>query len=213
LGRVKLMFPNEHLVYLHDTPNKDLFERPQRTASSGCIRVERPLELTELVLSGTQGWNRARIDQVIASGQTKRVDLDHPMPVLILYWTAEVMEDAKVAFRDDVYGRDTPVLRALDRKLASSPPKRPPSVTPPVQQPAAGGWVVQVASLTNPAGAQRLVDELKEKGFDAFITRSQVEGKAYHRVRLGPVATRGEADAMAESLRMKTGYQGQALRR
>ena len=78
---------------------------------------------------------------------------------------------------------------------------------------AAGGWVVQVASLTNPAGAQRLVDELQEKGFGAFITRSQVEGKAYHRVRLGPVATRGEADAMAESLRMKTGYQGQALRR
>jgi len=213
LGRVKLMFPNEHLVYLHDTPNKDLFERPQRTASSGCIRVERPLELTELVLSGTPGWNRARIDQVIASGQTRRVDLESPLPVLILYWTAEVMEDTRVAFRDDVYGRDAPVLRALDRKLASSPPTRPPGVAPPAEQPAAGGWVVQVASLTNPAGAQRLVDELKEKGFGAFITRSQVEGRAYHRVRLGPVATRNEADALVESLGMKTGYQGQALRR
>jgi murein L,D-transpeptidase YcbB/YkuD len=213
LGRVKLMFPNEHLVYLHDTPNKHLFQRPQRTASSGCIRVERPLELTELVLSGTHGWNRTRIDEVIASGQTKRVDLDRPMPVLVLYWTAEVMEDARVAFRDDVYGRDAPVLRALDRKLAFSPRKRPPSAVAPPEQPAAGGWVVQVASLTNPAGAQRLVDELQAKGFGAFITRSQVEGKAYHRVRLGPVATRGEADAMAESLRVKTGYQGQALRR
>jgi cell division septation protein DedD len=70
-----------------------------------------------------------------------------------------------------------------------------------------------VASLTNAVGAQRLVDELKAKGFRAFITRSQVEGKAYHRVRLGPVSTRGEADTMVESLWRKTGHQGQALRR
>ena len=92
------------------------------------------------------------------------------------------------------------------------PPKRPSSAELPAQQPAAGGWVVQVASLTAAAGAQRLVDELREKGFSAFITRSQVEGKAYHRVRLGPLASRREADAMVESLRMKTGYQGQALK-
>jgi murein L,D-transpeptidase YcbB/YkuD len=212
LGQVKLMFPNEHLVYLHDTPNKALFDRPQRTASSGCIRVERPLELTELVLSGNQGWNRTRIDQVIASNQTKRVDLDRPIPVLILYWTAEVAEDGRVAFRDDVYGRDAPVLRALDQKIASLPQNPPTRAVPPAEQPAAGGWVVQVASVTNPAGAQRLVDELAEKGFDASITRSQVEGKAYHRVRLGPVASRSRADALVESLRTKTGYQGQALR-
>ncbi|MEA3274260.1 MAG: L,D-transpeptidase family protein [Pseudomonadota bacterium] len=213
LGRVKLMFPNEHLVYLHDTPSKDLFERSQRTASSGCIRVERPLELTELVLSGTESWDRTRIDQVIASKRTTRVDLARPMPVLILYWTAEVLEDASVTFRDDVYGRDAPVLSALNGKFAFSPPKRPPSAAPPGEQPAAGGWVVQVASLTSAAGAQRLVLELREQGFSAFITRSQVEGKAYHRVRLGPLASRREADTMVESLRMNTGYQGQALRR
>ena len=135
------------------------------------------------------------------------------MPILVLYWTAEVMEDASVAFREDVYGRDAPVLRALDRKLASSPPKRPPTTAPPAPQPAADGWVVQVASLTTAAGAQRLVDELGEKGFEAFITRSRVEGKEYHRVRLGPVTSREEVDAMVESIKMKTGYQGQALKR
>lgn len=213
LGQVKLMFPNEHLVYLHDTPSKDLFERSQRTASSGCIRVERPLELTELVLSGTESWNRARIDQVIASKRTTRVDLARPMPVLILYWTAEVLEDASIAFRDDVYGRDAPVLKALDGKLAFSPPKRPPSAAPPAEQAATGGWIVQVASLANPAGAGRLVEELKKQGFSAFVTQSQVEGKTYHRVRVGPLANRVAADAMVESLKMKTGYQGQALRR
>ncbi len=225
LGRVKLMFPNEHHVYLHDTPHKELFERSERAASSGCIRVERPLELTELLLSGTAGWDRARIDQVIATNRTTRVDLGRPVPVLILYWTADMMDGATVAFRNDVYGRDAPVLSGLDRKVAPSPSTRPPGVAPApatapppatapaAARPAAGGWIVQVASLTKAASAQRLVDELKAKGFNAFITPSQVEDKAYHRVRLGPVPTRGEADAMVESLRSKTGHQGQALTR
>lgn len=61
-------------------------------------------------------------------------------------------------------------------------------------------------------GAQRLVDELAKQGFSAFITRSQVDAKAYRRVRLGPLASRQEADAMVESLRMKIGYQGRTLR-
>ena len=169
LGQVKLMFPNEHHVYLHDTPHKELFERSDRAASSGCIRVERPLELTELLLAGTEGWDRARIDQVIASNRTTQVDLGRPIPVLILYWTADMMDGATVAFRNDLYGRDAPVLSALDRKLAPAPATRTASVAPPTKQPAAepvsrpvpGGWVVQVASLADAKGAKRLVDELK----------------------------------------------------
>ncbi len=212
LGRIKLMFPNEHLVYLHDTPSKDLFKRPQRAASSGCIRVERPLELAELVLSGTKAWDRTRIDQVVDSKQTTQVNLSRPMPVLILYWTAGELDATGVAFRDDVYRRDAPVLSALDGGFKYSPPKRRPSAEPPAEGPAAGGWVVQVASLRNEAGARQLVEELKEQGFSALITHSQVEGNMYHRVRLGPFATRGEARAMVESLQMQTGYQGQALK-
>ncbi len=213
LGQVKLMFPNEHLVYLHDTPSKRLFEQVQRTASSGCIRVERPLELTELVLSGTGGWDRTRIDEVIASERTTRVDLAQPMPILILYWTAEVLEDAGVSFRGDVYGRDAPVLKALDDKLPIAPPRLPLIAEPPAEGPSDGGWVVQVASLTEAAGAQRLLKELKAQGYSAFIEQSRVEGKAYHRVRVGPLANRGEADAMVKSLQTKVGYEGQALRR
>ncbi len=213
LGQVKLMFPNEHLVYLHDTPSKRLFEQVQRTASSGCIRVERPLELTELVLSGTGGWDRTRIDEVIASERTTRVDLAQPMPILILYWTAEVLEEAGVSFRGDVYGRDAPVLKALDDKLPIAPPRLPLIAEPPAEAPSDGGWVVQVASLTEAAGAQRLLKELKAQGYSAFIEQSRVEGKAYHRVRVGPLANRGEADAMVKSLQLKVGYEGQALRR
>jgi murein L,D-transpeptidase YcbB/YkuD len=211
LGRVKLMFPNEHLVYLHDTPSKDLFEREQRTASSGCIRVERPLELVELVLSGTEGWDRAQIDQVIDSQRTTRVDLAEPLPVLILYWTAQVLDDGRVSFRRDVYARDEPILAALDGKMARSPPGRFHRAGPATEEPASGTWVVQVASLRDPGGAQRLVDELETQGFRAFIQRSQVEGKSYHRVRVGPLADRREANAMVEALQTQTGYQGQAF--
>jgi len=66
LGQVKFMFPNTYMVYLHDTPSKGLFARSGRTFGSGCIRTENPFDLAALLL-GEQGWDRARIDQVVAS--------------------------------------------------------------------------------------------------------------------------------------------------
>ena len=69
LGRVKLMFPNQYQVYLHDTPSQSLFERSDRAFSSGCVRVERALELAERVLDDPERWNRDSIAQVIAAGQ------------------------------------------------------------------------------------------------------------------------------------------------
>jgi murein L,D-transpeptidase YcbB/YkuD len=113
LGLVKIMFPNPYLVYLHDSPAKSLYERDQRTFSSGCIRVERPFELAELVLGDPQ-WNRQRIDEVIATRQTRTVNLKQPVPVLILYWTAQPRPDGQVIFREDIYGRDAPTLAALN---------------------------------------------------------------------------------------------------
>ena len=113
LGRVKFMFPNKYMVYLHDTPSKSLFGRAERTFSSGCIRVENPFDLAELLLAD-QGWDRARIDQVLASKKTTRVNLEEPIPVLLLYWTAEVDEEGTVFFRKDVYNRDAPIIRGLD---------------------------------------------------------------------------------------------------
>ena len=118
---------------------------------------------------GLGGWDRRRIDQVIASQRTTRVDLAQPMPILILYWTAEVLEDADVSFRGDVYGRDAPVLKALDDKLPITPQRLPPIAEPPAEAPSDGGWVVQVASLTEAAGARRLLQELTAQGFSAFI--------------------------------------------
>ncbi|WP_193367044.1 L,D-transpeptidase family protein [Pelagibius marinus] len=113
LGRVKFMFPNRFNIYLHDTPAKSLFNKPQRTFSHGCIRVQDPNRLAELVLSKEEGWSRERIEAVIASGERTIVSLKQPLPVHIVYLTSWVNKDGSVHFRDDVYERDTALARAL----------------------------------------------------------------------------------------------------
>jgi murein L,D-transpeptidase YcbB/YkuD len=117
LGRVKLIFPNPHNVYLHDSPAHSLFSRSERAFSHGCIRLARPLELAQEVLtaSGVAGWNSARVDDVIASAKTTVVNLREPMPVHITYLTAWV-DGHVVNFRSDIYGHDKKLLAALDGK-------------------------------------------------------------------------------------------------
>ncbi|HSQ69261.1 MAG TPA: L,D-transpeptidase family protein [Steroidobacteraceae bacterium] len=114
LGLVKIMFPNPYLVYLHDTPSKELFERDTRTFSSGCIRVQKAFELAEIVLGDAGRWNQQSMAEVVASRRTQTVWLERKVPVLLLYWTAQPLADGRTAFRKDIYGRDPPLLAALD---------------------------------------------------------------------------------------------------
>ena len=114
LGRIKFMFPNEHFVFLHDTPSRALFGRAQRAFSSGCIRVERPFELAELLLADPDNWNAARFDALVSAGATTRVNLETPMPILISYLTASLSDDGAARFGPDIYDRDARVLAALD---------------------------------------------------------------------------------------------------
>lgn len=116
LGQVKLILPNGHDVYLHDTPSRGLFAKVRRSFSSGCIRVDDALGLTEWVLAGVRGFDRARIDAVVASGQETRVDLAEPLPVHLLYLTAVGDEAGGLRLIDDLYGRDGRVLDALNRR-------------------------------------------------------------------------------------------------
>ncbi|MEO7071552.1 MAG: L,D-transpeptidase family protein [Rhodanobacter sp.] len=119
LGRLVIRFPNAYAIYLHDTPHQELFANPQRANSSGCIRVERPRELVELLLDDPVRWNRAAIDRAIDSGKTQNVMLDKPVPVLLAYWTVDLHHDGRVGFRSDIYQRDPPVRAALDRPRVS----------------------------------------------------------------------------------------------
>ena len=122
LGRVKFMFPNKYMVYLHDTPSKGLFARTERAFSHGCIRTQNPFDLAEILLAD-QGWDRAKIDQVIASKKTTRINIETPISVMLLYWTAEVTDDGTVHFRKDVYNRDAPIIKGLDEPFRVSLPE------------------------------------------------------------------------------------------
>jgi murein L,D-transpeptidase YcbB/YkuD len=123
LGRVKFMFPNEHAVYLHDTPSKHLFGHAERAFSAGCIRVENPFDFAEILL-GRDGWTQERFKEVLDSGETRTTFLSEPLPVLLLYWTAEVDEDGTVHFYQDIYDRDQPVADALNARFTLDRPRR-----------------------------------------------------------------------------------------
>jgi len=108
------MFPNRHNVYLHDTPQRELFAQTARNFSSGCIRLERPLELADFLLSDQSEWNPSRIRSAVAGGVERSVNLSAPVPVYLLSFADFVEEDGTVHFRPDIYGRDARVLAALD---------------------------------------------------------------------------------------------------
>lgn len=116
LGQVAIRFPNPYAVYLHDTPSKSQFGKGMRAFSSGCIRVERPLELVELLFNDPQKWSREQIEAAIATGATRDVGLVTPVPILLAYYTVAVGGDGRILFKHDIYDRDREVLAALDRR-------------------------------------------------------------------------------------------------
>ena len=105
LGRIKFLFPNDHAVYLHDTPQPKLFGRSQRSLSHGCVRVEKPNELA-LALLGDQGWDMGRLDAAYGSRKTQRIHLAQPVPVFLDYRTAYVDDEGRLNLRPDLYGFD-----------------------------------------------------------------------------------------------------------
>ncbi|HEX8816364.1 MAG TPA: L,D-transpeptidase family protein [Terriglobales bacterium] len=114
LGLVKLMFPNTYNVYLHSTPAPELFSRTRRDFSHGCIRVQKPAELTAFVLRRNAGWTLERVQQGMQSGPNDvTVKLAKPVPVFIVYGTAVVSESGEVYFYDDIYGHDAALAAAL----------------------------------------------------------------------------------------------------
>jgi murein L,D-transpeptidase YcbB/YkuD len=121
LGRVKFMLPNRYQVYLHDTPSKTLFTKTERAFSSGCIRLEKPIELAEYLLGADPKWSRQRILAAMATSREQTVRLSTSIPVHLLYWTAWVNEDGVAHFRRDIYSRDT----VLEKALRSALPKLP----------------------------------------------------------------------------------------
>jgi murein L,D-transpeptidase YcbB/YkuD len=116
LGLIKFEFPNRYDVYMHGTPAQALFVHTRRDFSHGCIRLEHPAALAEWVLRDVPGWNAQRIEAATQGTETVKVDLPHPLPVLILYGTAVVTHGGEIRFLPDIYGYDARLKAALARQ-------------------------------------------------------------------------------------------------
>jgi murein L,D-transpeptidase YcbB/YkuD len=109
LGFVKFLFPNDFNIYLHDTPNHELFDKDVRAFSHGCIRVEKPAELAQWAL----GWDAARVEQAMQQGKDNQsVKLSKKIPVYIVYGTT-YMRDGQLHFGNDLYHRDDQLVKAM----------------------------------------------------------------------------------------------------
>lgn len=114
LGLVKLIFPNNYNVYLHSTPEQGLFAQSRRDFSHGCVRVEKPDELTAWVLRNNPGWDLKRVQESMKKGKdNQRINLAKPVPVFIVYGTAMVDENGEPHFLDDIYGFDADLAKVL----------------------------------------------------------------------------------------------------
>ena len=110
LGWIKFMFPNEHAVYLHDTPTRHLFANAKRAYSHGCVRVDQPFALAEIVLG--EGWTEERVKKLKGGGE-RTVRMPRPLPIHIGYFSAFVDETGKLQLREDLYGHSQKVKAAL----------------------------------------------------------------------------------------------------
>ncbi len=113
LGFVKFIFPNKHIVYMHDTPTKSLFDKTIRTYSHGCIRVRNPRKLAELILRRDRGWSPGNVGAAIQSGKNQHVNLKRPIPINITYFTARVEKNGRITYFGDIYGHDARMSAAL----------------------------------------------------------------------------------------------------
>ena len=180
LGRIRFNFPNKFLVYQHDTPDKNLFNRDKRAFSHGCMRVQDPLVYGEKLLSlamPNENYSRARLEKMFG-GSEININFPKPIWVHLTYETAFVDDAGKLQFREDVYGRDArmiALLKGSERKVADTAIARPPiSFSKPVRMPAdmagnsgggynrgpnlfdwifGGGQPQQAAPQRNPRGA------------------------------------------------------------
>ncbi|MFN7308879.1 MAG: L,D-transpeptidase family protein, partial [Acetobacteraceae bacterium] len=126
LGRIKFVMPNRDDIFMHDTPDRHLFRRAERAFSSGCIRLERPMDLLAEAFSGMPAWGQERIDRALESCATQNIAFARAIPVLIHYDTV-LVESGTVVMRRDIYGLDAAYLRALDaprsERLAEASPR------------------------------------------------------------------------------------------
>ena len=119
LGQMKLFMPNPFSVYLHDTPARGKFDEAERGFSHGCIRVKGAVDFAALLLGDEPAWDRPRIDQLLSTGQTAKVELARSIPVYVAYFTVGE-SDGRLVYHGDPYRRDRSVLDTLDQRARAA---------------------------------------------------------------------------------------------
>jgi murein L,D-transpeptidase YcbB/YkuD len=112
LGLVKMSFPNRFSVFIHDTNHRELFDRNKRSLSSGCVRVEDPIALSEEILSASENWDMDKINETLENRKTKYVSVKNKINFQLLYWTAW-SKNGQLVFRDDIYDLDQDLYNKL----------------------------------------------------------------------------------------------------
>jgi murein L,D-transpeptidase YcbB/YkuD len=115
LGYIFFPFVNKYGIYMHDTANRWLFTEGSRNFSHGCIRLQNPLDFVEKVFKGRNGFDKARVQQVINTAQQAHYTFPEPVTLYVTYRTVSTTADGVATFRDDVYGRDKRVVQAMDK--------------------------------------------------------------------------------------------------
>jgi murein L,D-transpeptidase YcbB/YkuD len=118
MGYVKFSFPSQHTIFMHDTPDKWMFNSKQRTLSHGCLRLRNPLHVAELILAEDKGWDKAKIDELAKGGGSlnNEVPMDKKIKMHIAYFTAVVDDAGALKTYSDIYGHEKRVTQALDGK-------------------------------------------------------------------------------------------------
>lgn len=119
LGLLRFDMPNKYIVYMHDTPMKNLFDYFERAYSAGCIRTQNYLDVAAWVLAGEQGWTREKIEDAIAGNVKQTIKVSRPVPVHFIYLTAWV-ENGLVQFRNDLYNRDQTAVESAQQDASQN---------------------------------------------------------------------------------------------
>lgn len=115
LGHVKFTFPSQHTIFMHDTPDKWMFRQSRRTLSHGCLRVQNPMQLAEMILEEDKGWDKAKVAELSKSGPlSNKIRIEKEIPIHLTYFTVWIDDDGKMRTYSDVYGHEKRITQALD---------------------------------------------------------------------------------------------------
>lgn len=113
LGQYRVLMPNKHNIYLHDTNQPELFDKPSRALSSGCMRMKDPAKVAAFILKAEEGWDQERITRTVASDRRLDVPVSRTMPVYAVYYTAWLTPDGEISYAADPYGADRKLYESL----------------------------------------------------------------------------------------------------